>query len=76
MTALLPHTSANVTARQGIPSPNSFSIMANAKSSLLDVVCIHAEQYAEWVDGFKMLRKEMSTSTKETANYVNVSCCC
>lgn len=50
--------------------------MANAKSSLLDVVCIHAEQYAEWVDGFKMLRNEMSTSTKETANYVNVSCCC
>lgn len=72
VTAVDPHTSANVTARQAAPSPNSFSIMSSAKSSLLDLVCIHTEQYAEWIDGFKMLRHEAGGSTKETANYVHV----
>lgn len=54
-------------------SKNSFSIMASPELSLLDLDAIHAAQFAEWVDGLRVLKQEVPMSTQESANYMHVS---
>lgn len=55
-----------------VASKLSFSLVAGKDISLLDLDAIHAQQFAEWTDGLRVLREEGGMATNETADYVHI----
>lgn len=73
MSSIKQQTSCAVGSRSpDTPSKLSFSLLAGKDISLLDLDAIHAQQFAEWTDGLRVLRESGAMASPETSDYVHI----